>query len=113
MLPIRREATFTRIQLVRHQGRTQLLAFFHGFKLAKCMTFTVRATDEFEKVNQTVGMGVRIVDAKYSLSSGNDHLSEYICLHGQEFPTEHNDITVIFASETGEITSKHFEVEIG
>lgn len=57
-------------------------------------------------------MGVRIVDAKYSLPSGVDHLSEYICLHEQEFPTEHNDITIIFASETGEITLEHPKLEL-
>jgi hypothetical protein len=59
---------------------------------------------------------VRIVDAKFAMpkskaegEAGVDH--EFVCLDMPEYPAEHDDITIIFDTEDGELScSLHFRI---
>ncbi|KAI9045969.1 uncharacterized protein KD926_005913 [Aspergillus affinis] len=96
------DANITRIQVVQRGTKTQVVAFFHQFKLWKCINFAVKNMDEFERVDQKGEWGVRIKEAKYAPPAADSGVSWYgfVCLEEMEYPTEHDDMIVMFGQPT-------------
>ncbi|KKA20432.1 hypothetical protein T310_5551 [Rasamsonia emersonii CBS 393.64] len=96
------EATATRVQVVQQNKTIQLLAFFGSdFSHGKCMNFVLKGTDTYESFNRSGKSGVRIVDAKFALpKTDDDESSRFVCLDMPEYPIEHDDINILFESET-------------
>ncbi|KAL1964540.1 hypothetical protein VTN77DRAFT_6837 [Rasamsonia byssochlamydoides] len=96
------EATAARIQVVQQNKTIQLLAFFGSdFSHGKCMNFVLKGTDTYESFNRSGKSGVRIVDAKFALpKTDEDESARFVCLDMPEYPIEHDDINIIFESET-------------
>lgn len=99
------DAASTRVQIVQKEKVIQLVAFFEKFTHGDCMNFALKSTDIFETSGKSGKFSVRIVDAKFAMpksrSDGEtaiDH--EYVCLDMPEYPGEHDDITIIFETET-------------
>ncbi|KAL1975398.1 hypothetical protein VTN31DRAFT_3790 [Thermomyces dupontii] len=104
MVPIHKkwEANSARVQIV-HQSQTktvQLLAFFGSdFSHGHSMNFVVKGTDRYETFSRSNKVGVRIVDAKFALPKTGDESARFICLDMPEYPSEHDDINIIFESD--------------
>ena len=62
--------------------------------------------DEFERVDQRGEWGVRIKEAKYAPPAADSGVSWYgfVCLEEMEYPTEHDDMIVMFGQPTGEFS---------
>jgi hypothetical protein len=96
------EATRARIQVVQHEKAIQLIAFLNDFHHGKCMNFVLKGTDTFESFSRSGKFGLRLVDAKFALpKTGDDPMSSFICLDMPDFPSEHDDIAMMFDSEAG------------
>jgi hypothetical protein len=97
------EACLARIQIVRQEKVTQLLAFFADFHHGTCMNFVLKGTDHIESFNRSGKFGLRIVDAKFALpKKDEDPASGFVCLDMPEYPIEHDDIAITFDTEAGE-----------
>ncbi|KAK1834815.1 hypothetical protein QBC39DRAFT_10507 [Podospora conica] len=103
------EAGATRIQVVQQDGVIQLLAFFQDFSHGQCMGFNLKGTDVFESFGRGAKAGLKIVDAKFPLprvpvpdADGAVAAAEasFVCLDLPELPGEHDDISIIFDSES-------------
>jgi hypothetical protein len=97
------EATGARIQVVQQNKTIQLLAFFGSdFSHGRCMNFVLKGTDIYENFNRSGKSGIRIVDAKFALpKTDDDESARFVCLDMPEYPIEHDDINIVFESETG------------
>ena len=96
------EANLARLQIVRQEKITQLLAFFADFHHGTCMNFVLKGTDHIESFGRSGKFGIRIVDAKFALpKKDDDPTSDFVCLDMPEYPIEHDDITITFDSEVG------------
>ncbi|EON67248.1 hypothetical protein W97_06501 [Coniosporium apollinis CBS 100218] len=95
------EATAVRVQIVKQDSVTQLLAFMEGFAQADAMGFQLRPMDVFEKGEGRGRWWVRLVDAKFALPNPKERRREdgYVCLDQVVYPGEHDDVTVGFESE--------------
>jgi len=97
------EANNLRLQVVRHDKSTQLVAVFQNFALGRCMNFALKGTDVFEWFNRSGKFYVRLVDAKFSMpKSEYQENSAFICLDIVECSSEHDDIAIGFETEAGE-----------
>ncbi|KAK4164214.1 hypothetical protein QBC43DRAFT_318345 [Cladorrhinum sp. PSN259] len=103
------EAGGTRIQVVQQDGVAQILAFFEDFSHGKCMGFNLKGTDVYESFGKAGKAGLKLVDAKFplpkTLPPDQDAAqvaadSAFLCLDLPELPGEHDDISIIFESET-------------
>lgn len=96
------EASTTRLQIVKQDKTTQLVAFFKEFSHGKCMNFVLKVTDCFETFTRSAVFLVRFVDAKFSLPKGDlDSTRDFVCLDMPEYPGEHDDIIIGFDNEQG------------
>jgi len=96
------EANLARIQIVRQEKVTQLLAFFADFHHGTCMNFVLKGTDHIESFGRSGKFGIRIVDAKFALPKRDDDpASDFVCLDMPEYPIEHDDIAITFDTEAG------------
>jgi hypothetical protein len=103
------DAMSTRLQVVKREKVTQLLAFFEGFSHGDCMSFPLKSTDIFETSGKSGKYSLRIVDCKFAMPKArpqgeedkgmSDH--EFVCLDVPEYPGEHDDITIVFETEPG------------
>jgi hypothetical protein len=102
------DAMSTRLQVVKREKVTQLLAFFEGFSHGDCMSFPLKSTDIFETSGKSGKYTLRIVDCKFAMpktrpqdeeTGVSDH--EFVCLDVPEYPGEHDDITIVFDTESG------------
>ncbi|KAG4433191.1 hypothetical protein IFR05_011326 [Cadophora sp. M221] len=104
MVPINKEwsSSHTRIQILRRGNQVQLVVFFEGFSNGECMNFAMKGIDVFEKSVKGGVTYLRLVDGKFALPAGGkrDFRDErgFVCLDLLEYPGEHNDITIGFAS---------------
>jgi hypothetical protein len=108
------EAGPTRIQVVQQDRVTQMLAFFDEFSHGKCLSLTLKGTDQYEAFGKRPKAGVKFEDAKFPLpkmpSEGQDASSieatvdtAFVCLDLPELPGEHDDISIIFEDEAGKL----------
>jgi hypothetical protein len=106
------EAGATRIQVVQQDGVSQLLAFFEDFSHGQCMGFHLKGTDVFEAFGRSGKAGLKIDDAKFPLprvlapdADGAQQAADaaFLCLDLPELPGEHDDISILFDSEAGEL----------
>lgn len=110
-------AADVRLQVVSNAQGTvvKILAFMSNFDHAEAMCFQVKSTDVFEK-NKGDSKGkkwsIKLVDAKFSLpAKAGKKESEiavksrrrFINLDGLEYAEEHDDITIGFDREEGEV----------
>lgn len=97
------EASLARIQVVQQEKVVQLLAFFADFNHGKCMNFVLKGTDVLETFGRSSGKtGVRIVDAKFAFPRDDgDPSSWFICLDMPDYASEHDDISIVFNSDSG------------
>ncbi|KAF4637043.1 hypothetical protein G7Y89_g1045 [Cudoniella acicularis] len=100
------DAASTRIQVVQREKLVQLVAFFENFNHGDCMNFALKSTDTFESSSRGGKYTLRIVDAKFALPKayreGEEAVGhEFVCLDMPEYPGEHDDITIVFDTETG------------
>lgn len=101
------EASLARVQIVRQEKITQLLAFFADFHHGTCMNFVLKGTDHIESFGRSGKFGIRIVDAKFALpKKDDDPASDFVCLDMPEYPIEHDDITITFDTESGKLYSR-------
>jgi hypothetical protein len=99
----RLEATLARVQVLSDESTFQLVAFLEGFAHGRCMNFTLRAQDHYESFSRSGVYFVRFVDAKFALPRREgDESWDMLCLDQVEYPSEHDDIVVGFATEDGE-----------
>ena len=97
------EANNVRLQVVRHEKYTQLVAVFQNFSLGRCMNFALKGTDVFESFSRSGKFYIRLVDAKFSMPKGEkEDDCNFICLDIVEYPSEHDDIVIGFETEAGE-----------
>ncbi|KAL4993617.1 hypothetical protein BDV10DRAFT_198181 [Aspergillus recurvatus] len=107
LLPLLKQwdTNIARVQVIQQGNKVQIVAFFHNFRRWKCLNFQVTALDEFESVEQKGEWGVRVNDAKYALpqpeSGCEPDVPDSVCLDELEYPTEHDDIAVMFGDEMG------------
>lgn len=100
------EASLARVQIVRQEKITQLLAFFADFHHGTCMNFVLKGTDHIESFGRSGKFGIRIVDAKFALpKKDDDPASDFVCLDMPEYPIEHDDIAITFDTESGKLHS--------
>lgn len=105
------EASLARIQIVRQEKVTQLLAFFADFHHGTCMNFVLKGTDHIESFGRSGKFGIRIVDAKFALpKKDEDPASDFVCLDMPEYPIEHDDIAITFDTESGKLCSEPLEL---
>lgn len=98
------EANSARIQVIQQEKTVQLVAFFGDFSHGKCMNFALKSTDIFETFTRPGKFAIKIVDAKFALpKSLDDEAAGFVCLDMPDYPGEHDDITLMFDSEKGEI----------
>jgi hypothetical protein len=97
------EGSGARIQVVHQHKTAQLLIFFgNDFSHGKCMNFILKSTDNYESFNRSGKVGVRIVDAKFALpKTAADESGRFVCLDMPDYPSEHDDINIVFESEQG------------
>ncbi|KAK5107303.1 hypothetical protein LTR62_001396 [Meristemomyces frigidus] len=133
MVPIyqKKQASSVRLQVVQRGNLTQVLAFMEDFVLADALCFQIRSTDTFERVKgdaKTKKWGVKFVDAKFRLHRPREKEKEcgvvegageervrrrFVNLEGLEYAEEHDDITIGFETEGGELFDSLFvECEI-
>ncbi len=102
------EAGATRVQVVQQEKVTQLLAFFQDFQHGQCMSFMLKGTDVYEAFSRSGKHGLKIDDAKFPLPKvardGKSSADEgaFVCLDMPDLPGEHDDISLLFESESGE-----------
>jgi hypothetical protein len=113
----RLDAGLTRIQVVSHDNDkiVQLLVFFEdGCTWAETLGFVLKGVDVFERYDGKGKVGVRLVDAKFSLpkmekSKGTirpeDIERGYVCLDMPEYPGENDDIWIGFDDNEGILTT--------
>ncbi|SPN97099.1 uncharacterized protein DNG_00615 [Cephalotrichum gorgonifer] len=105
------EAGKTRIQVVQQDKVMQMLVFFEDFHHGHCMGFVLKGTDVFETTGRGSKAGLKLVDAKFPLPRrgdegqkkgivGNPDDAAFVCLDLPEIPGEHDDISILFESET-------------
>ncbi|KAH8657634.1 hypothetical protein BGZ60DRAFT_383457 [Tricladium varicosporioides] len=99
------DAASTRIQIVQREKVIQLVAFFENFSHGDCMNFPLKSTDTFESSGKSGKYSLRIVDAKFALpkprlENGEAVGHDFVCLDMPEYPGEHDDITIVFDTET-------------
>ena len=98
------EANWARLQILRHEKTVQLVGFFRDFSHGRCMNFVLKVTDVFEVSSKSGLFLLRIVDAKFALPKGDDDESkDFVCLGMPEYPSEHDDITIGFDTESGRL----------
>lgn len=113
------EAGRTRIQIVQQDKVMQMLVFFEEFHHGHCMGFVLKGTDVFEAFGRSSKAGLKMVDAKFPLPrrgdeghkkdvGGNPDEAAFLCLDLPEIPGEHDDITMLFESEAGELSAEVF-----
>lgn len=96
------EAPLARVQVVQQEKVIQLVAFFSDFSHGKCMNFVLKSTDLLELYNRAGKFGIKIVDAKFALpKTDDDPNSGFVCLDLPDYPMEHDDIAIMFDTETG------------
>lgn len=96
------EASTPRLQIIKQDKTTQLIAFFKEFSHGTCMNFVLKFTDCFETFTRSGAFLVRFVDAKFSLPKGElDSARDFVCLDMPEYPGEHDDIIIGFDNEQG------------
>ena len=95
-----------RVQLLRRDKTSQLVAFFRNFHHGSCMDFEIKPTDVFETSNRSGAFLLCLVDAKFALpkAAADDMSHEFVCVDMPELPTEHDDITITFDNEESEST---------
>lgn len=111
------DATLTRLQIIRQDRVVQLVAFFVNFSHGECMNFALKGTDVFETSARNGRFLLRIVDAKFALPQkveGTEGAEKgFLCLDMPDYPGEHDDITVTFDREEGELKDwDHGEVTL-
>lgn len=107
MVPIHKrwEASVSRLQIVQRDTVVQLLAFFKDFHFGSCMNFVIKGTDKFEVNSKSEQYCVRIIDAKFPLPKKlPDENHTFLCLDMPEYPSEHDDITIVFDGEEGKLS---------
>lgn len=105
------EAGYTRLQIVRQEDKQlQLLAFFEDFHHGHCMNFALKKTDVYESFGRGGKSGVKLVDAKFPLprvpekvEGGDCDDAAFISLDLPDLPGEHDDISIVFEREEGEL----------
>lgn len=107
------EAVGTRVQVVKSEENIiQVLVFFENFHHGESMSFQVKATDVFEQIKKGDKTGVKIDDAKFPLPLLPEEKKEptdemaFVCLDMPEIPGEHDDITILFEGEEGELPTQ-------
>jgi hypothetical protein len=73
------------------------------------MSFPLKSTDIFETSGKTGKYTLRIVDCKFAMPKARPHGEdntvvsdhEFVCLDVPEYPGEHDDITIVFETESG------------
>lgn len=96
------EATSTRLQVIKQEKTTQLVAFFKDFNHGSCMNFAMKSMDIFESFSRSGLFYIKIVDAKFALPKNEGEKSkDFICLDMPEYPGEHDDINIGFETEAG------------
>lgn len=109
------EAGRTRIQVVQQDKVMQMLVFFEDFHHGHCMGFVLKGTDIYEAFGRGSKAGLKMVDAKFPLPrrgdegqkkavGGNPDEAAFVCLDLPEIPGEHDDISILFENEAGELT---------
>ena len=98
-------AITARVQILQQDTQaTQLAAFFKDFEHGSCMNFVLKSTDVFETSTKSGTFFLRIADAKFALpKGGEDPDRDFLCLDVPEYPSEHDDITIGFENEKGEL----------
>jgi hypothetical protein len=103
------DASIARVQLLRQEKTVQLSAFFENFSHGECMNFVLKSTDVFESFSKSDKFCLRISDAKFALPKGGDEYQgsdkAFVCLDSPDYPSEHDDVTVTFESESGRSSS--------
>ncbi|RDL36871.1 Uncharacterized protein BP5553_06223 [Venustampulla echinocandica] len=98
------DAASTRVQVVQRDKVVQLVAFFENFSHGDCMNFALKSTDVFECSGRSGKYSLRIVDAKFALPKPpqqDDAVGhQFVCLDMPEYPGEHDDITIVFDTES-------------
>ncbi|TVY85212.1 hypothetical protein LSUE1_G000767 [Lachnellula suecica] len=99
------DAASTRLQIVQREKVVQLVAFFENFSHGDCMNFALKSTDSFETSSRSGKHTLRIVDAKFAMpkarGEGEEAVGhEFVCLDMPDYPGEHDDITIIFETES-------------
>lgn len=99
------DAASTRLQIVQRDKVVQLVAFFENFSHGDCMNFALKSTDVFESSSRSGKFSLRIVDAKFSLPKPPQEADpvghQFVCLDMPEYPSEHDDIVIVFDTEAG------------
>jgi hypothetical protein len=106
MVPIYKkwEASLARVQIVRQEKVVQMLVFLGNFQHGTCMNFVLKGTDMMESFGRSGKFGIRMVDAKFALPKKDDNPgSDFVCLDMPEYPIEHDDLTITFDTEAGEL----------
>ena len=100
-------ATSARLQILQQDTQViQLAAFFKDFHHGTCMNFVLKGTDIFETSNKSGSFFLRVADAKFALPKGpEDPDKDFLCLDVPEYPSEHDDITIEFDNEEGQLLS--------
>lgn len=118
------ETNKVRLQILTQGSVMQIAAFFEDFAYADAMVFQVKPSDVFEKAKNDKGgkYCVKLVDAKFTLpgkekeqdgvvedEGGMDGVwprgvqRRFVNLEGLEYAEEHDDITIGFDREEGEL----------
>lgn len=107
------DTNLTRVQVVSHDNdkMIQLLAFFEaGTPWASSLGFVLKGVDVFERYDAKGKVGVRLVDAKFTLprmekpKKGDPPQDEgrlFVCLDMPEYPAENDDIWIGFDDNEG------------
>jgi len=88
-----------RLQVVQHDGHSQLIAIFSGFALGRCINIPLTANDTFESSNKSGKHYTRLVDAKFNLKSEKSIDWEFICLDDVTKVNKQEDIIIGFETE--------------
>ena len=98
----RLEAKLARLQIVKQEKTTQLVAVLEDFELGRCMNMVLRSTDLFESFSRNGKFFIRFVDAKFAMPKQEKGEGwEFVCLDSPEYPAEHDDIMIGFDAEEG------------
>lgn len=97
------ESTVCRLQIVRKNQNVQLLAFFKDFQYGQCMSVPLKPIDVFELFSKGGKHMLVIVEAKFALPKNREMENRaFLSLDNPEYPSEHDDITIVFDSDMGE-----------
>jgi hypothetical protein len=109
-------ASNVRLQVVTQGNTTQVLVFMEDFSHADAMCFQVKTMDTFESVKGDAKgkkWAVKMKDAKFSLPRQEKEAEmqkeergrrRFVNLEGLEYAEEHDDITIGFEREEGELS---------